>query len=413
MTLKKIHIISICLALLSISYVLVAFQKTPEAVRSIVSRLSIPKGPLFAGQEIRFKLVSDLPTTSSENGVLFIHGSYGTTLIEASIKNEEVIYIIPKTYTRRAGYLDWKHIQNGEILDRGSLYISSDTTHLGTIENYVGPRSINANLRDYSMMVSIPTDHLDNMIPDSTKVFLKTQFRDRIQNTKKLITHNIAWQRIPAPLMTGRISTGATLGTIASKERVIDIFPDIATDYTMDVTRTHSFADGNELMTFGTSQIKDQNDNIITDGTLVTFHIRDSNNRYWETTGISRNGYAFAKALHPQIPSTWTIKSSIEGIAQSEEFTITFLSVLQEIPTTLSEDGREITIGPLTSYLGQIIQDGIDVKLYIEESQEPITQLSENGIVSFSFPKEQFPEGPLQLGIETLGLTKTIKTSLN
>lgn len=389
---------------------LLSFQEqeaSPFLVSNASAKVYLPSDRIIAGHP----LVLDIETNAIHPQLL-LEGSYGTTILLVDIESIGTTVTIPETYTKRTGMLQYIVIENETILDQGSFYIHPDSTQLAAIENYVGPRSIMANERDYSMIISIPTDHLDNMLPDGTTVNINTHFKETTTLQVHELKNNIAWQRIPAPLQSGRITMAGTLQNVSSKELVIDVFPDIATDFTITTDRIHPYADGNEVMTLQSSQIKDAHGNVISDGTLVTFYIKDSLGGYWETTGSTIQGYAFAKALHPQIPSSWTIKAGIEGIAQSDPVEVTFNSFLKELPITLSKNSREIVVGPITSYLGQIIQDGIEVHLNINLSDYKATQLSENGMAYFTISEEAYPEGPGRITIKTLGASKTIKAIL-
>lgn len=407
-TFKKQHIIWICIAFMSSIGLLMSFQKQekedrPISISNSSAKVFLPSESIIAGN----LLVLSIETDALYPQVL-LEGSYGSTIVLVDLESSGNTITIPETYTKRAGIIQYTVFEKKTTLDQGSFYIQPDTSQLTSIENYVGPRSIMANERDYSMLITIPTDHLDNMLPDNTTIQVSTHFQETTTPKIHELKNNIAWQRIPAPLQSGRITTATTLQNVSSKELVIDVFPDIATNFTITTDRIHPYADGNEVMTIQSSQIKDAHGNVVSDGTLVTFYIKDNLGGYWETTGSTIQGYAFAKALHPQIPSVWTIKAGIEGMAQSDSVEISFNSFLKDLPVTPSGNGNEIVVGPITSYLGQIIQDGIEVQLSTHPYTYKTSQLSENGMVYFTIPQEAFANTSGQIHIEALGSSKTI-----
>ena len=267
-----------------------------------------------------------------------------------------------------------------------------------------------ANERDYTMLVSIPTDTLDNMLPDGTLVELKSHYKNTTTASSHTLSSGIAWKRISAPLQSGRMSTASSLKTASSRELVVDIFPDVAQDFSITASSHHNYADGNELITFETSQIKDAHGNIMTDGTLITFYIKSNLGDYWQTQAITVNGYAFAKALHPQSPSHWKITAAITGIAQSKEIAFTFESIIEQIPITITTS-RSITVGPLTSYLGQWVQEGIEVSLEIDGVI--YTQQTKKGTVTFYLKPENHPSGAYSIIIRTLGIENAQKLVLD
>lgn len=363
-----------------------------------------------AGRIIRFKTSN----TALENEVhLILSGTYGTIVLTPDTSSWETFFSIPPAFTQRAGVVHYFLVQKEQTIQEGTFTLLPNTQELGGVSTYLGPRSIMANERDYTMLVSIPTDKLDNMLPDSTAVHLKTQFKNVITTTNHKLGAGFVWKRIPAPLQTGRISTGSTIKDVSSSELVADIFPDLAQDFTITSTSNHNYADGNEIITFKTSQIKDIHGNTITDGTLVTFSITDSSGSYWQVNATTVNGFAFAKALHPQSPGDWTVRAAITGIAQSDILKVTFMPIIEKIPFTISKDNRNISVGPLTSYLGQLVQDGIEVSLSVNKFDYKTTQLSQDGMVNFYISKEAYPDGPGRIILEALGSSSIIKAVLN
>lgn len=333
-----------------------------------------------------------------------VSGTYGTTVLKPELDQDQLVIHIPKVISQRAGMLEWELVAGETTLEKGSFKLLPNIKQLKTVENYVGPRSIIANERDYTMLVSIPVDHLDNLLPDGAELQMSLQFKGDITNTTKEIQSGFAWQRIPAPLTTGRLITGSTMQQISSKELVVDIFPDIAIPFKIETSSNHNYADGNEIIIIQTDQIKDSHGNIMTDGTLVTFFIKDDHDNSWQTTASTVNGYAFAKALHPQAPSIWTVKGVITGMVESPELTIKFKPIIDKIPFSFTENST-VMIGPLTSYLGQLVPDGILVALKIDGSE--IILKTHNGIATYTFDTKIIEPNTYDIQIKTLGLTTT------
>lgn len=333
-----------------------------------------------------------------------VSGTYGTTVLKPQLDQNQLVIHIPKVISQHAGIIEWELVAGETTLEKGSFKLLPNIKQLKTVENYVGPRSIIANERDYTMLVSIPVDSLDNMLPDQTVVQMSKQFKGAISNTAKEIQSGFAWQRIAAPLTTGRLITGSTLQQISSKELVVDIFPDIAVPFKIETSSNHNYADGNEIIILQTDQIKDSHGNIMTDGTLVTFFIKGDHDNSWQTAASTVNGYAFAKALHPQAPSIWTVKGVITGMVESPELTIKFKPIIDKIPFSFTENST-VMIGPLTSYLGQLVPDGIPVELKIDGKE--ILLKTKNGIATYTFDTKITLPNTYELEINALGITTT------
>lgn len=331
-----------------------------------------------------------------------ISGTYGTTVLPIELDNKQLKINIPKEITQHAGIINWQLIAGGKTIQKGDFKLFSNVNALKTVENYLGPRSIIANNRDYTMLVSIPVDSLDNLLPDGTNVLMQHQFKGTINKETHQVTAGFTWQRINSPLTTGRLITGSTLNYISSTELVADVFPDIAIPFKIYEDSNHNYADGNEIISIKTDQIKDPNGNVMSDGTIVTFFMTDNFNERWTTTASTVNGYAFAKALHPEKPSTWTVRGVITGMVESPKIEIKFKSILKEI-TIQKQQGNTITVGPLTSYLGQTVPDGIEVSLKLNGKE--IILKTKNGIVSHTYDTKTILPGNYELKVESLGIT--------
>lgn len=404
------HIIPLlCIATIAVGLGLLSFyrvQGDPKPSPEVV--LLQPVVDRTVSTEEQYLFFQTPESTDITSVQLVLSGTYGSIVITPELLDNKPLFVIPSFFTKHAGVVTYHLVRKQQSIQQGTFNLLPATENLGAVETYLGPRSIVANVRDYTMLVSIPTDTLDNMLPDSTQVVLKSQFKNSMTTTDHYLFNGFAWKRIFSPLKTGRLSTGSTLEDRSSKELIVDIFPDTAQGFSITTERNHDYADGNEIITFQTTQIKDAHGNVMTDGTLVTFYIKDSDGAQWQTNASTVNGYAFAKALHPQSSSTWQVVAAITGIAQSQEITQDFKSIVKEIPLR-TDRNRQVIVGPLTSYLGQLVQDGIDVSLDINGiSHETLTR---KGEASFLLKKEAYPKGAYTITIETLGLetTKNIK----
>ena len=348
-------------------------------------------------------------TIAAGQAYLIVSSTYATIVIEPEAINNTPQFYIPPSFTKRSGVVNYSLYLNDKVTQEGSFRLLPNPTQLGTVETYLGPRSIVANVRDYTMLVSIPTDTLDNTLPDNTEVALKSQFKSNITTTSHELTSGFVWKRIYAPLKTGRVSTGSTIENISSKELVADVFPDVAQDFTITASSNHNYADGNEIITFNSSQIRDAHGNVMTDGTLVTFFMTNARGAHWQITASTINGYAFAKALHPHFPTTWNVRAAATGIAQSKSITQEFTAIIDSIPAPQITE-RNLTVGPLTSYLGQLVQNGIDVQITVNNNT--YNGLTKNGSAVFYLKEEDYPAGTYDVNIETLGLEATYKITI-
>jgi hypothetical protein len=282
-----------------------------------------------------------------------------------------------------------------------------------SIETYLGPPSIGAGELDYTMLVVIPTDSLDNPIRDNSKVAVKHQFL-KLEKSEDILTDKlIGYKNIYSPKKSGRMIISSESFGLSSKEFDVNIMPAIATGFKIFMHRNHEYADGNQITTFFTSTIKDRNNNIISDGSYVEFYITNKEGGILKTSGTTLNGVAHSKIVHPDFEEIWNVKAYFIGIAESNTITIKYKKVIEDYNLSFNEHNRSIKVGPLKSFMGQIIPDGLSVKLSIYKNNKLIKELfkeSSNGFASFYLDPNIFENGLYKIDIESAGIIKEFKS---
>jgi hypothetical protein len=92
-------------------------------------------------------------------------------------------------------------------------------------------------------------------------------------------------------------------------------------------------------------------------------------------------------------------------MVESPELEIKFQSVLKEIPIQEPQNNR-ITVGPLTSYLGQLIPDGVQVRIKFNGKETLLR--TKAGIVTYRFDKALLSQNIYKIQVASLGIT-TVK----
>lgn len=339
---------------------------------------------------------------------LYCSNSYGSVLLKPSIKEKTLRFKIPTAITNKSGVLSWQLVADRAML-AGKVIINPKPT-IASTESYLGPPSIEAGGTDYSMLVLIPTDDLDNALADSTKVAVKHQFLEN-RNTSDVFTkHGFAYKTIYSEPQSGRIIISSECLDLNSKEYDVNVMPAIPTDFKIEAERIHNYADGNQITTFKTSTIKDRFANTVSDGTFVTFLITNKDGYKTKTSGLTINGVATANMIHPDHEDQWSIKAYVEGMANSDVINLDYLQAISNFDVAFSKDNRMITVGPLKSYMNQRIPDGLEIRLKVYKDGELEHEFAEstfNGMASFNLKSDRFAEGKYSLELHAAGITKT------
>ena len=359
----------------------------------------------IAGSAIELKFKS----TFKNPPLLFCSNSYSNTLIEPE-KNDanELIFIIPEYISNKSGLVNWKVIAENETILNGDFEIIPDNKNT-YIESYFGPRSILAGGNDHSMLVIAPTDYYDNPVIDSTQVVIKHQFLNKIDTTNHFTKNLMVWKNIFSYEKSGRILVSSMCNNIDSKELATAVYPNMPQDFTIEEKRIHHFADGNQIASLITSKITDAYNNPVIDGTHVEFFVKDSSNSILKTNGQTINGIAIAKMLHPDHSDYWNVKAYIPGMAESNEISLEFDSVMNNYDVVFLNENRQIKVGPLKSFMNQLLPDGFIVKLsiiYNKQLLELKIDTSNEGYVTFDLPNDFYKAGNYDFIIESGGIKK-------
>lgn len=357
----------------------------------------------IAGEEIIIQLSANQWKNEDQ---MICHGSYGSTIIEGKKMDDKVNFLIPNYLAQKTGLIDW---QIGKT--EGRIYVQpQDSVH--SMETYLGPPSIIAGFADYSMLVSIPTDQYDNPLPDGTKVTVNYQFQRNIESEVTYIKDRVAYKNLNSYPRANRMLVSSEALGKDSKEMTLNIVPEIPKPFKIFVNRNHNFADGNQISKLHTSTIKDKYGNVIADGTYVKFIIKNKNNNILQTFGSTVNGIAQANMLHPNSYDEWTIKAFIEGIAESNSLSLVYKNIMDDFKYSIHGGNRKITIGPLKSFMNQLVPDGLPVTMNLYQGDKitaSLYQESEDGKAIFYLLEENIPQGYYDIEIKAAGLIKKIE----
>ena len=398
MLLKRTYIFVLGLILLS-SFAIVQHNDATNPIQLVTTQTDYNVGK---------PIVLKFTASEGEKPLLYCSNSYGSTLVSAIAEEGTLQYIIPENIIKKIGVVNWIVLDKNK--SAAGQFNIIPKAEVATMETYIGPPSIEAGGTDYTMLVVIPTDSLDNPVPTNTKVNAKFQFLASEENEDIFTNNLIAWRNINSKRESGRMLVSSESLGINSKEFTINVWAAIPTDFKISAKRPHNYADGNQVTTFNTSVIKDKQDNVVSDGTFVTFFITNDHGNILKTTGTTINGVAHSKIIHPDFKDNWSIKAYVDGMAESDTIALSYQSVIEDFDVAFANKNREILVGPLQSFMEQMIPDGLHVKLLIYKDNvliDTIIKTSFNGYVTFNLKPAVYQNDTYSFSVETAGINKT------
>jgi hypothetical protein len=385
-------------------------SETNTAFESSFSLKTVQK-KYTAGENI----VLQFESTQNKQAVLLVKNTFGSSILEPLVRNRTLSFKLPSIYSNKAGICNWQLVSDQMVFLSDWLNIAP-STKTTIIESYLGPKDILAGNTDYSMLVVIPTDHFDNPMADGLQVQEKHQFENTMSSQSLTTKNLLAWTNINSTKKTGRILVTGSCGNASSKEMTSLVLPNTATNFNITHHRNHEYADGNQIVTFTSSIIKDEFGNLVSDGTMVYFNIKESTGIKLQARGTTINGVAKARLLHPEHEEEWTVEAYVLGSAKSNALSIHFKAAILDFEIGFSADNRNITIGSLKSFMNQLAPDGISIQLKIYNATNKLLETkietSLKGKTEFQLQPDFFPNGDYKVQISSARITKTKKITL-
>ncbi len=399
---KHLQILSI--VLLSI----IACQRsTPEVNTESQIRHVDALQTLRAGDQLTIKVEIDgqIPT-------MLVRSTSGTHLISSSptLSTDKVVtYEIPESITRKSGLLHWVVI-SGQQSTKGQITITPDTL-TEDIEVYIGPTTLTAGMPESSMTTALLTDRYDNLLADNHPALLTTSIQGVIQQTDLSVNHGVVSSLHDAPSRAGIIYTTLSSDLSHSEEYSYQVNAAVATHCVLTAHRQHSYADGSTPLTLMTQRLVDKYANPVENGTLVTFTAVDTRSNISQAQTYTIDGIAKSTLVHPAYATGLSIHANIHNL-KSNTIELQFEEVMRSLPLHLDSLGV-LTVGPLQSYMEQMIPDGlpIEINLYAHDHNIYTTTLySQKGKVTLDLNNVIITplDTSLIISVEAAGLKQTI-----
>lgn len=384
--------------------ILFVFTLLPTMGQSQVERLDT----LLAGENLILEFEQ---LRGGEEVKLHCHTSLGAVVLSPIENSNSLKYKIPDFMSQKAGKLSWFLSRGKQKLQYGVVTILPQQAVEG-METYLGPPTILAGGVDYTMFVSVPTDVYDNTMLDSTRVDLEYYFKKNTFERELRTEKGFVFKRIFSPNKSGRIFAVSECRGTNSKEYDVNVQPGLPIDFTISTEEHHGFADGNQITTFITSVLVDSFNNVVSNGTMVEFYVKNKFGDILRTRGITIDGIAKADMLHPEFGDIWKVRALVSGMAISNEIEVEFKQVVSDFDVAFYDGNRRIVLGPIKSYMNQLIPDGFKVDMMILQEDELIKReikSLQDGMVTYRLDPNEILEGEYTIHFKVAGLHRVFE----
>lgn len=353
------------------------------------------------GQPLRISAVAD-SVPDATPGRLMLLGSYGMWIYESAFESGEIVFDIPAQETEQAGWVTAVINISGTTQRQRFELLAGEA--VDPLTPLVGPRTITANGKTWSIATVIPFDRYANPIADGTATTFRIAHPGDINETFEIATQNLlAWLRVTSKTRSGKTFISAQVDDAFGKETEILQTADWPVPFTITNEPKEVVADGQQLTQLRTSRIVDQNGNVMPDGTLVQFVVEDGDGYRRVLPAKTVDGFAKIPLQAPLRPTDLTVVGSVFAI-ESQPLTINFKPgpAIGSFPIVMGQGAQQyngyltFTAGPLLGERDQYIPDGTPILFRLEHETGTVHEeriVSEDGYALFAMRKEQFLTG--------------------
>ncbi len=287
---------------------------------------------------------------------VLIRHSLGQTPIKPETGGNKIVFRLPPFLDERAGSYP-------VLLFRGNLPIGDFNLRIEPaasrerLEVYAGPKKIIVGGVESSMLVASSLDTYGNVRPD-TITFHYSIHENSVQ-TLRPIHHLASFHSIYTGTISGNGDVSVTSGNLYHPGIGLFEAPGFPSELRLQYSRDHEYADPGSRVEINASPMTDRFGNIIVDGTLVEFIIRDKiSENLSKAYGSTIEGIARVILPAPNHKTTWQINARILGEFMGS-LEIPFRQSIREFDIDFDTETSSLSAGPFVNHNDQYIADGI------------------------------------------------------
>jgi len=351
--------------------------------------VSYLKDTYRAGDKIKFKLSTE--NILNEDILIVWDGKFGQQYFEKNVLSEDFFFIFPDSISTISGFVKIKIIHCDKVFCQADTYIKS-LHSVGTIESYLGPKTLAIDQNMKSMLCLIPTDKYGNALEKTDSVAFNIKYRNmNIQHSVKGIENLLSYQKILNNKQVGKVLMGAKCYDTYIDEQEIAIVEGPMQSVKINIVEMHPYGDKRQLVHLNTDIIYDAKGNVVADGTSIIFVIKEKGIISSQYQAYTVSGIANVFLENPENAVNW--KVSIAGTTKSNELDLIFKDNIESVP--LRVEKNYLVVGPVIGSLDQYVPDGTKVEVTFN------LRTSKHTVIEHGFARIQIPQHAID-AVETI-----------
>jgi len=357
---------------------------------------------LYAGSKLSIKLPQNTP-----NCQLLLNSSWGTWWLDLS-KYE---FNIPDSVMMQSGLLDLSLFYDKNLIAEAQIFIKP-LQPFEPLETFLGSKSIIADGGEHwSMITAIPTDKFINPVYENTPVHFSFKRPNGTFEAYDIPTkHLVSFKKIYSQQKVGKTIISIKAANAAGKEKELLEISGYPRPFNIENDELYLYADARQYFKLKTGIIKDKFENVVSNGTLVSINIKDTDGSNRQLTSYTIGGIARLMVQNPNKAGTMQISANIYGDVESNQLNIKFQETIKDFKISYNKQTEVLKIGPLIGAMGQYIADGAEVEVILNPRQENLKALVIEGYAKLNLKQEQHPIG--EMTVRFVGIEKRINIQL-
>ena len=237
----------------------------------------------------------------------------------------------------------------------------------------IGGRAIIADGGHWSMVLGVPFDAFGNPVADGTPIDIRALHPGgHLEEKLVKVNHALGWTRLYSGTQAGRTIISIVAGNAHGPEGDLNEVAGWPVNLSITAPQNQLTADGRQLISLRTSILRDKYDNVIPDGTLVTFLVESTQGGRRIIPAFTIGGVAEAPlqaATQPEVLNVWATIYGVESPHLQIGFTPGPSVGTFPVNATIDASNRAIILqaGPILGPLGQYIPDGSTVLFRLKD----------------------------------------------
>ena len=367
------------------------------------------KKEIIAGdkiKDIKVKIKGFAKTTPLK---LLITGKWGMKVLESVIEEDKASFDFENIKFEERGEIEFILTAEQKVLDRHSLEILPLTGD-SLVESYLGPKTIFVGGEEKTMLTNVTTDKFGNPIKDGSTVDYSIRFPGEAAYSKAVKTEDlISFVQLNSKEEIGKIIIGANSNKASIREQEVRVIPGYATEFGIEIVEWFPYADSRQTVRLRSDVIRDKFGNVIADGSAISFVVEQDDKIINQYKSFTVGGIANVYIENPPIETSWDIYAKTDNQNVSNVLSLDYKSNIESVAFDYDRRNHSISVGPITSELGQFVNDGTEISLTISKGENELVLENEalDGFCEFKLRGKKFVEGTYALALEVGGERST------